>query len=325
MAGKFGPASVFLLVDGYNMMANKVKSLRHKVQSILEQSDGLGDSWEEHTPVGQLRAEVAQEGAYYDTDTLRSHAALSGSVPSTPQASVRIVSLGFAGQTAGESFMGFEGDFTMNYEVLATRGELQKVNTTHQVSGQADYGQIIQELATKTSDWDTESAAIDYTEDTSQRVVPITSSSVANPTVITTTVPHGLTDGQNILIAGHTGSTPDINDEYTITYVSETTFTIPENVTVGGSGGTLVQANSLNGGAGYQQVTAFSGFSGFIGTIRDSADDITYGDLLAFTDVTSQPAAERKTVSGTVERYLAYKGDVTGSGSVSVFCGFARS
>jgi hypothetical protein len=311
-------------VDGYNMLANKIQTLRHKVTALLTKSDGLGDEWEEHSPIGVSMAEVAQEGAFFDTATLRSHAALKD-LPGSPQATVRIVCLGFAGQTKGSPFEGFEGVYNEDYEVVAARGELQKVNAAYKVTGQRDPGQIIQELAAQTIDWDTELTPVDFTLDTGQRVVPITSSSVANPSVITTTVPHGLTDGQKVLIAGHSGSTPDINGEHVATVTSTTTFTIPVNVTVGGTGGTLVQSNSLSGGAGFQQVTAFSGFTGFIGTIRDSADDITYADLVVFGNVTSAPAAERKTVAGTIDRYLAFKGDVTGSGSITVFCGFSRS
>ena len=70
---------------------------------------------------------------------------------------------------------------------------------------------------------------------------------------------------------------------------------------------------------------SFTDFTGFIGTIRDSADDITYADLVAFADVTAAPAAERKVVVGTIDRYLSFKGDVTGTGSITVFCGFSRS
>jgi len=68
----------------------------------------------------------------------------------------------------------------------------------------------------------------------------ITSSSVANPSVITTTTAHGLTTGNKVYIVGHTGSTPDINSTvYVATVTGTTTFTIPVNVTVGGTGGTL--------------------------------------------------------------------------------------
>ena len=66
----------------------------------------------------------------------------------------------------------------------------------------------------------------------------IVSSSVANPTVVTTTGPHGLVTGQQVVIAGHSGSTPTINGTRTVTVTGASTFTIPVNVTVGGTGGT---------------------------------------------------------------------------------------
>jgi len=73
--------------------------------------------------------------------------------------------------------------------------------------------------------------------------VTITSSSVANPSIITTAAPHGFATSGTFLvrIAGHSGSTPSINNEYTATYVSASSFSIPVNVTVGGTGGTVVK------------------------------------------------------------------------------------
>lgn len=73
-------------------------------------------------------------------------------------------------------------------------------------------------------------------------VTPITSSSVANPTTITTPRPHGLTTGDSIVISGHAGSTPSINGTRTVTVTGPTTFTIPVNVTVAGAGGKLVSS-----------------------------------------------------------------------------------
>jgi hypothetical protein len=71
-------------------------------------------------------------------------------------------------------------------------------------------------------------------------VITIASSSVDNPTVITTDQSHDMSTGDSIIIAGHTGSTPDINGTHTITVTGATTFTIPVNVTVGGTGGTVM-------------------------------------------------------------------------------------
>lgn len=68
-------------------------------------------------------------------------------------------------------------------------------------------------------------------------MVPITSSSIAASTVITTPTPHGLTSGMPIYIVGHTGSTPNINGGRIVTVLSANTFSIPVTVTTGGTGG----------------------------------------------------------------------------------------
>ena len=83
-------------------------------------------------------------------------------------------------------------------------------------------------------------------------------------------------------------------------------------------------ASSSSGGVGFIQCTAASGFSGFVGKVRDSSDDVTYADLVSFTDNVSAPFAERVTVSGTVNRYLSFTGIISGSGSITIFCGFSR-
>jgi len=81
--------------------------------------------------------------------------------------------------------------------------------------------------------------------------VAVTSSSVASPTVITTTAPHLRATGDVMSMAGHTGSTPALDGDYEITVISPTTFSLatrsvvdgvstltPVAVTVAGSGGT---------------------------------------------------------------------------------------
>lgn len=83
-------------------------------------------------------------------------------------------------------------------------------------------------------------------------------------------------------------------------------------------------ASTANGGSGYFHITAYAGFTNIIGKIRHSADDVTYADLLTFSTATAI-GGERVTVSGTVNRHLAFDGNVTGSGSVTVFAGFARN
>jgi hypothetical protein len=84
-------------------------------------------------------------------------------------------------------------------------------------------------------------------------------------------------------------------------------------------------ASSPNGGVGYLQVSALSGFSGAVVTIQDSPDNSVWTDLIAFANVTAAPAKQRLEVAGTVDRYLRANGDVTGSGSLTPFVGFARN
>lgn len=70
----------------------------------------------------------------------------------------------------------------------------------------------------------------------------IATSSVANPTVITTATPHYLWTGDTVTIAGHVGSTPAVDGTRVVTVLSPTTFSILVNVTVAGAGGTVTAA-----------------------------------------------------------------------------------
>lgn len=67
----------------------------------------------------------------------------------------------------------------------------------------------------------------------------ITSSSIANPSIILTSTAHGIPTGYTAVIAGHTGSVPDINGSHIVTSTGATTLSIPINVTTGGTGGTI--------------------------------------------------------------------------------------
>lgn len=78
----------------------------------------------------------------------------------------------------------------------------------------------------------------------------ITTSSVANPTVITCSANHPFANGDIVNIQGHTGSTPAVSGSYTISNVAATTFTVPVNVTAGGTGGTVGLAFPARGAGG---------------------------------------------------------------------------
>lgn len=84
-------------------------------------------------------------------------------------------------------------------------------------------------------------------------------------------------------------------------------------------------ASSSNGGVGYIHATAFSGFTGVVVTVEDSADGSTgWATILSFTNITAANAKERVAITGTVRRYTRIVVDVTGTGSITLQVGFGR-
>jgi len=324
MAGKVGSASFsVLLVDGYNLLAAKVQGVTHKVEALLQPSHGLGDPTEAATPTGITRATLTQGNAFFDDSTGGIHSMLSAIAN---LAVSRLVAYAFAGNVIGKPFVGAQGLYAMSYEVLGQSGQLTNANVEYSAAGQVDRGVVLQNWTARTATWSTKTdgASVDYTLDSSLRSIPIASIGTGNPATVTTTVPHGLTTGQKILIGGTT-TTPSVNGQQTVTVTGPSTFTVAINVTVGaGAAGSFVFANTVNGGAAYCEVSDYSGFSQVVVKVRSSADDVTYADLITFTTVTAAPFAERQTVAGTVDRYLCVTGTVTGSGSITPFVGFSR-
>jgi len=72
----------------------------------------------------------------------------------------------------------------------------------------------------------------------------INDNTVANPTVVTTTSPHNLKTGNVVTITG-SNSTPSINGVHTITFVDSDSFTVPVNVTVAGTAGTVAVGGDI--------------------------------------------------------------------------------
>lgn len=90
--------------------------------------------------------------------------------------------------------------------------------------------------------------------------------------------------------------------------------------------GTVVDgtAATTGGGVGHLHVTAFSGFSGVVVTIEDSANGSSgWAAIVTFTTVAGV-TGERVAITGTVRRYLRVVFDVTGTGSITAQASFAR-
>ena len=119
-----------------------------------------------------------------------------------------------------------------------------------------------------------------YFNDKIPHEMPITSSQVANPGVIVSTRPHGLETGDNIWIAGHSDSTPDINGKHTVTVIDTLNFTIPENVTVGGTGGTFKNYRFYGGD---EAETPYFRISKHLGATDQEADADLVSEVAAWT------------------------------------------
>lgn len=322
---KYGSDSFgFLLIGGYNFINSSLQGLSWKREAKTEMTHGLGATAELPTPVGVAKYTLAQSGAFFDDTAAGAHALLAAGATGVS----RIVCFTVSGNTSGAPFVGCLGALTVAYEVLGQDNGITKANAEYQITGHAYDGQIIQPLATKTADWDTDTlnTEVDYTSDTSQVVIPLTSNSAANPTVVTTTVAHGLTTGQVIMISGVVGSSADINGERTVTVTGLTTFTVPINATVsGGTGGSFVRCSTVAGCYSFLEVSACSGFTNFVATVRDSADNVTYATLATHTDNVTAPYAETVTNGAeTINRYVTVQGNVTGTGSITCMVGLVR-
>jgi len=136
-----------LLIDGYNLLANKVKNFRHEIEALLEGSTGLGDGFEEHTPTGMQKASLAQDGAFFDDVANRMHTAMAAGT-----ATNRVLCFAYAGNTVGQPFVGLEGTYACKYGVLGTVGQLTKANASYVVSGRLDRGVILQDWSAETVD-----------------------------------------------------------------------------------------------------------------------------------------------------------------------------
>ncbi len=103
-------------------------------------------------------------------------------------------------------------------------------------------------------------------------VHPVNTISIANPTVITTATAHGLTGTFNANIKGRSGASPGFNVIRVGTVTGASTFTMPVNVTAGGTNNTgdlIVEPVSLS--SPIEQTIGIL----FLGTAGPSGQDIT--------------------------------------------------
>jgi hypothetical protein len=312
----------FFLVGGRNLLST-LTAFGDKISAVIEETTVLGASAPTHAFVGIVRSTFSMDG-FYDDATGGQNEALVGK-----EGTSQVVCYAPSGNTLAYPLTGMSGAFLNAHERIVQLEKFHRAKATAEVSGNREDGVILQALATKTTAGNTEATSVDHTTDPTTQTIAITSNSIAAASVVTTPVPHGLATNDVVLIAGVATSNPTINGERTVTYISPTTFSVPVNVSTGGTGGTFTRASSPNGGAGYLQVGALTlgGYTNLVVKIRHSTNNSSFTDLITFTAVTSAYTGQRVAVAGAVNRYLATSHACTGSGSgmsADVMVGFCR-
>jgi hypothetical protein len=317
----FGPASAFLLVGGRNISSDTFV-LDETLENLFEETHGLGDSWEEHLPVGIGKILLEASGGIYDDATDRIVDALQEKGETK-----QMVAYGFSDPTGGRDCVLLDGTYAATWKRMASRTGLTKAHAIHMINSEYRRGLIIHGLTAEGADGT--SASVDL-NNLNRPDYPITASSIANPTEISLPAAHGLTTGDVVLISNHVGSTPSINggDGYPITVTGLDTFTILEDVTVGGTLGTY-KVVSLRGAEGHLHIPAITlgGYTDLTVDIEDSADDTTFAPYVAFSAATAVGA--EKVVEATVcNRFLQINWTWGGAGSgqsVIPFVGIAET
>jgi hypothetical protein len=303
----------FLLVDGYDLLGYILGLDDGEVEAVLDDITALGHAWPVEADTGSAKSGGVSLDALYDDGAL-----LTRDVFVTKQGVNRVLLWNVDGNVIGKRFQGYGGAVDQKHQRICADGKLHRAKATLTASGPVEDGIVLHSwLQETTASGNTQASSHDWTTHARAVVIPITSSSVANPSVITTPAPHKLTTGQKVLIAGHAGSTPAINGEQTVTVTGPNTFTIPVNVTVGGAGGTLTHASTVGGASGYFACNALTlgGYTDFTAKVRHSVDNATFADLITFTAISVAQKAERRVVAGTVNRYTASSYAFSGAGA----------
>lgn len=143
---KYGPASAFLLVGGCNV-SGETHQMSESVEQLLTKSDGLGDSWDEHLPVGKAKVTLAASGGFYD-DAAASTIEAFQDQGATKQA----VSYGMAGHTPGAECVLLNGTYAVKFNRLPTVDDLTKAYADHTITGQLYRGKVLHGLTAETTD-----------------------------------------------------------------------------------------------------------------------------------------------------------------------------
>src|SRR3990172_2853481 len=134
---KYGPASAFILVAGRNMTPHSF-TMEETHEQALEQTNSLGDSWEESLPVGIARTMFNLQGGLYDDSTLGHDETFKvGTSPLTPASTVKLLAVGIEAATPGKRCRTYNGTYASTYVRISARDALTKAHALHTITGAA--------------------------------------------------------------------------------------------------------------------------------------------------------------------------------------------
>ena len=141
-----------VLVGGWQLQPYCHELSEEGVEAVMEETNPLGSSWREYTPVG-LRQHGITLGGLYDASSGGPSAALSTRLGST-----HVVCYGVEGNDIGDDFLGFnavEGAFNRTMG----RGVLHRFTAALRGSGRFDEGKILKAYGHSTGSTGTSSAS----------------------------------------------------------------------------------------------------------------------------------------------------------------------
>lgn len=234
----------FLLVDGYDVMG-VTTDLTDKIEALIEEVLPLGGAWPENLYVGVKRAELSQEG-YFDDAADSINDALEGKSGDS-----RVLCYGPEGNTIGQKFVGYEGAVQVNYERIASKGQLHRANAKYSGSGQVDEGEILHGHIAEDGDDDTETTPVTVsaqTTDGGTAYLQVSALDLDGVTDLTVKVRH---------------STDGVSWDDLLTFAAVTTAPVAERKAVTGTvKKNLAVSWEYSGGLGGEEPTAkfFVGF-----------------------------------------------------------------
>jgi hypothetical protein len=301
------PQDSWLIVGGKDLSGDVFK-LDEERDPKFEETAGLGLAYDRPVPIGKVSVKLdAGNDGFYDDKTAGLNEAYS-------IASRQLVAWGFVGNAAGKAANILDGLFVAKFSRIFAGEGLTKAGAAYKLHGGPYEGVILhgRDVEESSDPGNTQTTSVDALATAPAQA--ITGNTLANPTVVTSTLPHGLVNGDIVVFSG-SNSTPVLDGSRVATVISPTTFSVPLNVTVAGTAGSFKKVTSPGGVADLHLLgLTLDGFTNVTVAVVHSADNITFVPLVTFTAATVRGFAERKTIAVPINRYTAMSWDFGGAG-----------